>query len=190
MLAGRREMRMCFLSAKLFYHCHILRNGGGMTSTTGAKLIKVMMGLFLAVAGSIFVGVLWHSYQRAEETRHWTQADAVIISSVLITDRPTPHSPLSYLADVRYRYTVHGKTHEGTHIQRVEGPSTSPDKANDRVKKYPAGKVIPCYVNPAQEDFAILEHSTRAALYSIWFPMLFMIGGIGMIWSALRQRSS
>ncbi|CAN5895216.1 hypothetical protein BH11VER1_BH11VER1_01980 [soil metagenome] len=160
-----------------------------MTSTFGAKFIKVLMGLFLAVAGSIFVWVLWHSYQRAEETRHWTPVDAVIISSVLITDRPTPHSPLYYKADLKYRYTLEGKTWEGTHIQRVEGPSSSRDKADERVKKYPAGKVVPCYVNPAQREMAVLEHSTRAALYSLWFPLLFVVGGLGMIWGALRRKA-
>lgn len=158
-----------------------------MTSTTGAKLIKVLMGLFLVVAGSIFVGVLWNSYQRAEETRHWTPAEAVIISSVLITDRPTPHSPLYYTADLRYRYTLEGKTWEGTHIQRVEGPSSSRDKADAKVKKYPAGKVVTCYVNPVRKDVAVLEHSTRAALYSLWFPCLFVVGGVGIIWGTLRR---
>lgn len=158
-----------------------------MTSTVGAKCIKVSMGLLLVVAGSIFVGVLWNSYQRAEETRHWTPVDAVIIASVLITDRPTPHSPLYYRADLKYRYTLEGKTWEGTHIQRVEGPSSNRDKANDRVKKYPVGKVVTCYVNPAKRGMAVLEHSTRAALYSLWFPGLFVIGGAGMIWSALRR---
>lgn len=159
-----------------------------MTSTPGASLIKVLMGLFLVVAGGIFVGVLWHSYQRAEETRHWTPVDAVIISSVLITDRPTPHSPLYYRADLKYRYTLQGKTWEGTHIQRVEGPSSNRDNANERVKKYPVGKVVPCYVNPAAPEHAVLEHSTRAALYSLWFPLLFVIGGLGMIWGSLRRR--
>ncbi len=159
-----------------------------MTSTAGAKFIKVTMGLILVMAGSLFVRELWHSYQRAEETRSWTAVEAVIISSALITDRPTPHSPLYYRADLRYRYTLQGKTQEGSRIRRVEGPSSSRDKANDQLKRYPAGKVVTCYVNPVQVDFAILEHSTKAALYSIWFPALFVVGGMGIIWSTLRPR--
>jgi hypothetical protein len=159
-----------------------------MTSTRGATLLKVIMGLTLIVMGSVATLYLWGSWKRAEETRTWKPVEAIVIASQVLTDRPSPHSPLKFTADVHYRYTVDGKTHTSTRIKRVDGPSSHKNKTEEVVARYPLGKPVTCYVNPAQPDFAILEHDSRAALYSIWFPLLFVAGGAGMVVSALRGK--
>jgi hypothetical protein len=46
-----------------------------------------------------------------------------------------------------------------------------------------------CYVNPSDPTIAILKHGTRAALYSIWFPLLFVVGGLGIAWTAIRRKA-
>ena len=147
-----------------------------------------MLGLALILMGGLSTVLLWHAWQRAEETRRWTPVEAVIISSEMLTDRPTPHSPLKFTPEVHYRYTFQGRTFTGHRIKRVDGPSSHKEKAEEVVKEHRTGKVVTCYVNPAQPDFAILEHETRASLYSIWFPLLFVVGGLGMLWSAIRPQ--
>jgi len=159
-----------------------------MTSTKGARVLKILLGLPLLLGGLVFTALLWRSYQRAAETRHWTEVPALIISSQMITDRPTPHSPIAYKAEIHYRYTVDGKTHQGDHVKRVEGVSSDPEKPRASLEKYPAGKRTVCYVNPASPEVAILEHSTQAALYTLWFPLLFVIGGGGIMLSALKTK--
>jgi hypothetical protein len=37
-----------------------------------------------------------------------------------------------------------------------------------------------CRVNPHDPDFAVLKPDSLAPGYSIWFPALFVIGGLGM----------
>ncbi|WP_009959258.1 DUF3592 domain-containing protein [Verrucomicrobium spinosum] len=162
-----------------------------MTDTKGDRAIKAAMGLFLAVMGAIATWVLWHAYQRAEETRHWQPVEAVVIMSQLITNRPSPHSPLGYRAEIHYRYTVGEKTYTGTKVERVEGASNKQDKPMAKVRQFPVGHVITCYVNPDHPETAILQHASRAALYSLWFPLLFVVGGFGMMVSAfLRPKTS
>ena len=160
-----------------------------MTPTTGGRVFKVLLGLSLILMGAGGTFVLLRSWQRAEETRAWKPAEAVIISSQVLTDRATPHSPPNYTAEVHYRYRYNGESHTGRRVRRVEGPSSHKEKAEAVVAEHPAGKSVTCYVNPAQPDFAILEHETRAALYSIWFPLLFIAGGAGMVVSALRAKA-
>lgn len=155
--------------------------------TTGSRLLKACLGFALILMGAVAAGVLWHSYQRAEETRHWTPVEALVISSQVLTERVTPHSPVKFRADVRYRYTFNGRTFTGSRIRRVDGPTSAKENAESLVATHRAGLVETCFVNPSQPDFAILEHSTRAALYSIWFPLLFVAGGAGMVVSALRR---
>lgn len=155
-----------------------------MPATKGSRVIIVCMGLFLAAMGAIFTGVLWRAYQRAAETRHWQPVEAVVIMSQLITERPSPHSPLSYRAEVHYRYTFNGVTRTGTKVERVEGASNKQGKPKAKVAEFPVGRLVTCYVNPAQPELAILKHASRAALYTLWFPMLFVVGGAGMVLSA------
>ena len=43
-----------------------------------------------------------------------------------------------------------------------------------------------CYVNPVEFNSAYLKPDSLAPGYSIWFPALFVVGGLGMVISALR----
>ena len=158
-----------------------------MASNISSRLFKAALGLALIVMGAWGTWVLWQSWQRAEETRTWKPVEAVVISSQVLTDRATIHSPLRYAADVHYRYTMDGRGFTSRRVKRVQGPTSHKEAAEATAGRYRAGKTVTCYVNPAQPDFAILEHDSRAGLYSIWFPLLFVIGGAGMVVAAVRR---
>ena len=160
------------------------------TSQTSARLLKTALGLVLVIPGLAFVVLLWNSYQRAEETQHWTPTPCLITFSELLTEHATPNSPITYRAEIKYRYTFHGIAHECSkiHIKGVDGASSDRAKVVALTEKYPPGREATCFVDPAQPDIAVLEHATRAALYSIWFPLLFVAGGAGMVFSAWRTR--
>lgn len=158
-------------------------------SSLSGRLWLAGMGLFLAVAGSVFTWVLWTAWQRAEETRRWEATPCRIISAQVASERPTPHSNLAYRAEVRYSYAYKGQSLTGSRIKRVDSPTQHEDNARKKLEEYPVGKETTCYVNPAQPDQTVLKHDTRAALYSIWFPLLFVFGGLGMLWNALLKRA-
>lgn len=145
------------------------------------------MGLFLALAGLLFTWVLWTSWQRAEETRRWVATPCRIISAQVVSARPTPTSNPAHKAAVRYSYTFEGKAMTGTQIKRVDSASQHEENARKKLEDYPIGLDTTCYVNPARPEQAVLKHDTRAALYSIWFPLLFVFGGLGMAWNAVRR---
>lgn len=146
------------------------------------------MGLFLALAGFLFTWVLWRAYSRAEETRSWKETPCLIVSSLVRSERPSPNSNLSHRAEIRYRYTFDGIARTGTRIRRVDGATAHEDIARARVATYLPGMETVCYVNPMHPEETVLQHGSRAALYSIWFPMLFIIGGLGITWNALRPK--
>ena len=160
-----------------------------MPRPLSAILLKSILALALIAMGAGGTFWLWKSWRHAEETRAWVPVEAVVISSQMLSGRATPHSPVKFTADVRYRYTFNGKTFTGHRIRRVDGPTAHRQKTEAVVAAHPVGSVVTCHVNPVQPDFAILEHSSRAALYSIWFPLLFVAGGVGMIVSAWRTNS-
>lgn len=146
------------------------------------------MGLFLVIAGLFFAWRMWLSYEKAQITRRWTQVPCRIISSRVATERPTPNSPPAHRVDLRYEYQFKGVTHTGTHIRQVAAaPTQHLENARRKQQDYPPGTDHTCFVNPASPDDAVLEHSSRAALYSIWFPLLFVAGGVGMLRGAFRN---
>lgn len=143
------------------------------------------MGLFLALAGLLFTAVLWRSYQRAMETRAWIETPCRIVSSMVLSEHPTPHSPMAFRLGLQYEYEFKRERHIGTKVKRVEGESPHKDAVEALADEYPGGKTTSCYVNPAQPAEAILQHATKAALYTIWFPLLFVFGGGMMAWRAM-----
>lgn len=159
-----------------------------MTPTThrAGSWWLAFLGLVLAVAGTAFVGILWTAWQRAEETRHWQPVPAQVLSSQVVLVQESPSSPQKYRIVVRYRYEVAGKPYVSERIRRVNGPKGNRDDAEALREQYTPGQAVTCYVRPDDPAFAILKHDTRAALYTIWFPLLFVVGGLRMAWGAVR----
>lgn len=147
----------------------------------------VAMGLFLALAGLTFTWVLWRAFSRAEETRSWIATPCTIVGSTVRSRRPSPNSNIAHHADIRYVYQVGTQTLTGTRVKRVDAPTTHHERARALVAAFPVGARTVCYVNPADPSEAILKQGSRAALYSIWFPLLFVVGGLGISFSALRH---
>ncbi len=158
--------------------------------STSSRLFITAMGLFFVVIGLAFTWLLWSSYQRAEETRHWQPTLATITQSLLLSERATPNSPVKHKPSVHYRYDFAGQSHTGERITRADGWLSDRANAEAKSEKYPLGQSVTCYVNPSEPKTAVLEHTNRGGLYSIWFPLLFVVGGFGMIWSHWRKTKS
>ncbi|MBB5035499.1 DUF3592 domain-containing protein [Prosthecobacter vanneervenii] len=146
------------------------------------------MGVFLIIAGSFFAWRMWLSYEKAQMTRKWVQVPCRIVSSKVVGERPTPHTDPAHRVEIRYEYEFAGSKHRSTRIRQVEAaPTPHLDVAMQRQQEFPPGTERVCYVNPTAPDEAVLQHGSRAALYSIWFPLLFVAGGVGMVRGALRR---
>lgn len=158
------------------------------SSTSAGHCWLRVMGVFLIIAGSFFAWRMWLSYEKAQITRRWSQISCRIVSSRVVSERPTPSSSPAHRVEVRYEYEFDGVKHASTRIRQVEAaPTQHLDDAREKQLTYPPGATLTCFVNPASPDEAVLEHASRAALYSIWFPLLFVAGGFGMLRGALRR---
>ena len=148
------------------------------------------MGVVLIVAGSFFAWRLWLSYQLTSVSRSWPEIPCLIEASHIVSERPTPTSALAHEVKIRYRYEVGGISHVSTRIRHVEAaPSAHLDKVQAVQQQFPPGTRQVCRVNPADPADSVLLPGTRAALYSIWFPLLFVAGGVGMLVGIARRRT-
>ena len=154
-------------------------------SRSGSRWL-LFVGLILAAAGAVFVVVLWTAWQRAEETRRWVETPCRVLSSQLLTEQASPNSPTKHRVIVRYEYQTNGITHLSERIRRIDGAKGNRDDAEALRQRFLPGQQTTCWVNPRDPTLAILQHDTRAALYTLWFPLLFVLGGLRMAWAAWR----
>jgi len=139
--------------------------------------------------GGIFMAWLWKGYQGARETRTWPEVSAVIMESAVQERILGPSIPTEYSLKLTYEYPYAGKSYLGEQLKIRENPwSKERAKAEVLSKKFRLGQAVIAYVNPEAPEIAILEHETKASLYSIWFPALFVIGGLGIAGAALVRR--
>lgn len=163
-----------------------------------ARYFKIGVGLVLMLLGLAVTAMLFIPYRKAMATRAWTETPCIILESRREEKVESEFSQPVQRVFIKYRYTFDGTEHTGTRWRRVafsrnldkEVAKKTPHiaEADKLVAKYPAGAKSVCWVNPASPDEAVLEHYTKAAIYTLWWPMLFAVGGGGIVWSVLRRR--
>lgn len=154
-------------------------------SNRAGRWYLVVLGLSLALIGGVFVWLMARSYLRAREMRNWPEVVCVIISSELEERRHDENSPLEYRHDLSFGYEWQDQPRTGDHLTLRGNPwSSKRELMETRIKEYPVGKSTTCRVDPKNPDFAILKTDSLAPGYSIWFPGLFVIGGLGIAFRA------
>lgn len=144
------------------------------------------IGLTLAVIGGLFVWLLARSYLRAREMRTWPEVPCVILTSDIEERIHDPQSPVEFRHNVSFGYEWQGTPHSGDHVTlRGSAWSSKRDVIAKRLAEYPEGTETTCRINPANPDCAVLKPDSLAPGYSIWFPGLFVIGGLGIAIKAL-----
>lgn len=166
--------------------------GSGVAKrSTGTRIYLTAIGLLLALIGGVFSWLMWRSFARARAIEAWPQVPCAILESGVESRRDDPDwpeaMPQEYRFRVRYRYDWDGADYEGDR-HRLRGSSWSSSEENvlPLVAEYPAGSVAECRVNPEDPEVAVLEGESKAPGYSLWFPLLFVVGGVGIVVGAWR----
>lgn len=153
------------------------------------RIWKAFLGLGIAIAGLVFAQYLWGSYERAASMDSWIEVPCIIEATDIDDSQLNQRGVPKYILTVTYRYSHEGKERTSNRIKRLPTEGSDPRKVKTKEKEYPVGTEAVCYVKPDDPDFAILKKDSKAGLYSIWFPCLFIVGGAGMILSALFRRN-
>lgn len=144
------------------------------------------IGLLLAVLGGAFVAILGRGYLKAKETLEWEEVPAVILVSSIKERRIGPTVPVEFGHEIIYAYQFDGESYQGERTGRREnGFYKDASKLGPVIEEYPVGSKVTAFVNPESPGEAVLRHETRAPGYSIWFPGLFVVGGLGVFFGAM-----
>lgn len=145
------------------------------------------IGLFLMLLGGVFTWLMVRSFEHASDTRKWIETPCLIIRSE-VAERSVDHIGVEFQWEVAYKYQFDGEDYIGEKY-KPRGQKWTGDRAiaQGYVEQYPLDSKQVCFVNPHKPSSAILDHDSKAAGYSAWFPMLFVVGGIGMFVGALKN---
>ncbi|MEM9281567.1 MAG: DUF3592 domain-containing protein [Verrucomicrobiota bacterium] len=152
------------------------------------RIWKILLGTLLIIAGSIFVDYLWSSYQRAAIMDAWVKTPCVIETINIDDSQLNQRGVPKYLIEITYTYQFEGQDHTGDRMKRLPVEASDPRKVKAKLDGYEEGVETVCYVDPSNPDMAVLKKDSKAGLYSIWFPCLFVVGGLGIIVTALIRR--
>lgn len=156
---------------------------------TGGTVYLVVIGSLLATAGAVFTWLLWQGYQTAAMTRDWNEVEAVVIESVVQERQLGAQIPTEYSHRILYEYRVDGRSYFGERVQLRENRwAKERARAEQQTEKYRTGQAVAAFVDPENPERAVLAHETKAPLYSIWFPIVFFVGGLVVVVQALRKR--
>lgn len=161
------------------------RDGQPPSSTNNAGCLVIFGGLFfLAGCVSLVLVTLWPMYRSFAADR-WPTTQGHVLSSRL-ESKSSSKGGSSYRIDIRYRYTVDGKTLECDQYDGSISRSSMGGWREQRqaiVKAHPPGKTVTVHYNPADPSDAMLSTALpHGSLAFLWFPALFMgIGGAIMI---------
>ena len=154
--------------------------------TLTARLFLAGLGLALALIGCLFIWLMGRSFLRAREIRHWPQVQCVILSSELEERHHDPESPTEFRQNVSFGYEWKDVAHTSDRVTLRGSPwSSQRELVEKRVARFQPGSTAECFVDPAHPELAVLLPESLAPGYSIWFPGLFVIGGLGIAIKAL-----
>ena len=151
------------------------------TNSTAGRWYLTGLGLVVALIGGLFFWLMWRSFERAREMEAWPETKCVIIDSGTEERRVDPNSPPEYRISIIFGYDWEGTSRTAEHVTWRGNPWSSRKEAVEaEAAEYKPGKILRCHINPDDPDFAILKPDSKAPLYSIWFPALFIVAGLGV----------
>jgi len=150
---------------------------------------RVLTCIILIILGAGFCIWGWSIIANARVSRSWPCVDGTIMhASVRTTDSQSDgKSTRMYSADIQYRYEVNGKLYFCRKVSLGDHSSSSSSGMAKLVRKYPAGKRLPVYYNPAIPSEALLEPGVVFISYIPFaFGIISVVAGLLVLFKKKR----
>ena len=159
-----------------------------MKEGAAGSFYLIGIGLLLALSGAVFTWLLGASFERAKGMDHWQETPCYVLESELRERRIGPEVPTDYRLGILYGYDFEGEAYSSENYD-LRGNAWVKDaqRIGGLIAKYPAGSQQVCWVDPDEPTMAVLKKETKAPGYSIWFPILFLVGGLGVMVKAVMS---
>src|SRR4051812_3300386 len=160
--------------------------------------VGIMIYAVLFVAGmTVLYAFFLDPFRNALAANGWTPTPCTVYSSKVepVTDKEKKNDKgaatiVGYRPEIKYSYRVAGKVHRSERVWFIRPSAETQADAKKLVDKYPVGSQQQCYVDPKDDDFAVLERGFQPQLLIALIPLaLALIGVMGMVARVLRRVS-
>ena len=159
-----------------------------MKKNVAGSIYLIGIGLLLAAVGGVFTWLLGTSFARAKEMDRWQETPCFILEAELGERKIGQEVPREYRLRILYGYDF-GDEPLSCEDYDLRGNAwvKDPSRVRALLQSFPAGTQQLCWVNPDNPEQAVLKKETKAPGYSIWFPILFVVGGLGIVAKVVLQ---
>lgn len=146
--------------------------------------------LFLLV-GLILVAIGARQLYQGRQSETWPTVTGRIAIAALgkHIDRDNDNSTVSttYRADISYDYLVEDVAYVNGDVHFGAMSSSDPSVARRLLQRYPVGKQVTVYYNPARPQQAVLEPGIQGSTWVLpALGLIFSVVGSGFTWGVLR----
>ncbi|MCL1887520.1 MAG: DUF3592 domain-containing protein [Kiritimatiellaeota bacterium] len=145
----------------------------------------VLSGLAFFAFGAGMGAVTLHTLWKAGQMRGWDEVPARVEACGLESQSSGSDGGATYSVSATYRYTVDGQEHTG---QRVGLHAGSDNVGTFQQDAYAvlenaraSGATVPCRVNPANPDDAVLFWDPRVEMLGFYQVFAYVFGGAGLL---------
>lgn len=120
------------------------------------QLGKVIIAAFLLAMAVL----AWRAWQIKQASPRWPSVEGEVLVSRARPYNEQPYEPEAgkhdWMAEVRYRYSVNGVSHEGNRLQAFGRHYFSREEAEQALAPYPVGARVKVFHDPAHPDVSVL----------------------------------
>jgi len=164
----------------------------------GDGCVPAMVYAVLFVAGmTVLYAFFLDPFRNAIEAYGWTPTPCTIYASKIepVTDKEKKNDKggatiVGFRPEIKYSYRTAGKVHRSERVWFIRPGAETQTDAKKLVDKYPVGSQQQCYVNPSDEDFAVLERGFQPQLLIALIPLALTVAGVTGIVSRVLRRVS
>ncbi|MEM6911853.1 MAG: DUF3592 domain-containing protein [Verrucomicrobiota bacterium] len=145
----------------------------------GAPWVLVVVASLSGLAGlGMLVGLALPMVATYLDARSWEEVPATVIWSRVKSHEGEDNT--TYSVDIFYRYQFQGQTHRSNSVSLAKGSSSGRASKQRKVRQFPRGKEIVCYVDPEKPWKALLEREFAGwSWVTVLFPLPFLAFGVG-----------
>jgi hypothetical protein len=160
------------------------RRGGGQLSS---GCLVPFFGIFFLVGCAAFYFTTVRPVMRSLASRSWTETTCTVLSSRVGEHSDSDGS--TYSVDVVYTYIVDGRSFQSNRYGFLGGSSSGRSGKEAIVARYPPGARVPCWIDPAHPEQAVLSREPSAEWLFGLIPLVFvLIGAGGIVWTLRAGR--
>jgi hypothetical protein len=154
----------------------------------GPGLPLVFFGaIFGSVGGLLFWFLALAPFMRVVEARSWEQRTCTVEQSAVVSHDGDEGT--TYSVDVLYRWERGRGVERSSRYSFFGGSSSGYAAKAEIVRAHPPGAEVPCWVDPARRDEAVLVPGLTGMAFLALLPLVFLLAGVAMLVGGLRART-